>query len=394
MKLENSEKLWDRAQKRLAQGQPGTNSKRPSHFIEGVYPKFMARGQGPYLWDVDGNKYTDFIGALGPVILGYSYPSVNEAVIKAVKNGGIFSLPSHLECEVAEELGEWLGIEKMRFFCNGDDATTAAVRIARAFTGSVLVESQGYHGCSDTWTSLTPPALGCLTSDELVVCGSAGLEEINILEPVALDASEERKKYLQDLKASVTIYDEIVTGTRVPTGTIAKWWGLKPDLMCLGKGIANGYPISVVGGKHELMDCGDYFLSRTFAAHPVSLAACQSTIRELKRKNLGDLYFYAQRFQKRLNETCKEIGVEWVGYGTRCQMQETPEQKVVNGMSLLMQEAIKSGVLLGRALYYHFGHLEAQIDEQVINILGDCVNRIRTGSVKLEGEKPRWSFKR
>ena len=388
--------LLNRQERICAQGWPGTNSKRQSAFVNGVWPSHASRGQGPYLWDAWGNRYIDFIGALGPSILGYSHPAVNEAVIQAVKNGGIFSLPSHLEVEVAEELGDWLGIEKMRFFLNGSDATNAAIRIARTHTNSLWVESDGYHGTDDLWTSLTPPALGCPSSKELMISKLEDHERnvpinIAIIEPVTLDAGKERKEYLEGLTANVLIYDEIVTGTRVPKGTIAKWWGLKPDIICLGKGLGSGFPISVVGGKREVMDCGEYFLSRTFASHPVSLAACQATMRELKKKSIEDLFFYSQRFQQRLNDTCKEIGVEWVGYGTRCQMNDVGE---IGGKALLMQEACKAGILFGTALYYSFAHLEAQLDEQTLNIVGDCVNRIRMGQVEMEGIPPQSSFKR
>lgn len=394
--------LADRATRVLAQGFPATNSKRPTAFTSN-YPSHSGYGKGCYLYDTDGRRYIDFYGALGPSILGYAHPKVTEAVIAQVKQGETFSLPHYLEVEVAEEICSIFEVDKVRFFLNGFEACDAAIRIARSYLHSghsARVISEGFHGSSDLWTSLTPPAHG--VDDKFFISTTPNEDretrghQVFITEPVMLDMSEDRKQYLNNIQkkewADVIIYDEIVTGLRVPKLSVKRMWDLKPDIICLGKALGNGFPISIVAGKKELMDC-DYFLSRTFGAHPVSLAACQATIREIQKLNVTDLVYYAERFIKKLNEVCKEIGVEWNGYGTRCQMDEIPG-RYLNGKALLMQECIKGGVFFGKAFYYGFQHLEAQIDEQVLNIVSDSVGKIRRGEAKLEGLAPMSSFKR
>jgi len=393
---------WCRRAERAIAQTTCTNSKRPSAFIEGIYPTHVAKGHGCYLYDVKGNRYIDFVGGLGTNILGYGHPKVTEAVVKYAYRGPSLSLPHTLEVEVAEKVKDMFPfIEKVRFFKTGSEACSAAVRIARAYNSSGnYVISDGYHGWHDLFTSMSSPALGVRDSfcavDTFSYNPTTYYAACWITEPLHLDASPDRIKEvrrwmgLAEKNNFVTIFDEIVTGLRVPNHSVASWWKLKPDLICLGKGIANGYPLSIVGGRSEVMDCGEWFCSSTYAGDVVSLAACQATLNEVsKNKSVEDLFFYADNFLSSLNSILDLIDVEIEGYGTRGLLDVS-----TRNAALLMQECCKANILLGKAYFFSWAHLEAEITEHVLNVIGDVVERIKRGRTRLEGPMPIQTFKR
>lgn len=386
--------LSDRGRKVWAQGFCGTNSKRPTQYTANA-PQFLNKAQGVYVWDTDGKKYIDFVGALGSIILGHNHPKVIEAVHAQLKTGYVSgTFPHPIEIETSELIQDMFpACEKIRFMKNGDDATRAAVRIARTINqeGNGIVISEGYHGASDMWTSLTPPHLGVKDSFLITQNYPPNLNpEIFITEPVLFDISEERKKLItHKLTQHITIFDEIITGCRVPSLSVHKWWNLKPDIVCLGKAIANGFPLSVVGGKKEIMDAKEYFISTTFSGEAVSLAACKATLTELRLKNINDLFFYANRFQDKFNALCGDLGVEIKGYGTRGSMDLTKPE-----VALFCQEALKAGIIFGKAFFFNFAHMEEEIENVVFPLLQDIVNNIRLGKVKYEGQLPNTPFVR
>lgn len=384
---EKSKKIW-------AQGHPGTNSKRSNQYPSNA-PKFLVKASGPYVWDETGKRYIDFVGALGAIILGHNHPKVAEGVHRQMSTGYISgSLPHPIEIDTAELICEMFpACERVRFFKNGDDATRASVRIARAHTCRDLIVSSGYHGASDMWTSLTPPAIGVVDSFKIVQGDNdTPPAAAHILEPLELDPGEKRRAFAAEVvkrSPQLTIFDEIITGCRVPSYSVHKWWNAKPDMVCLGKAIANGFPLSVVGGRVDVMNCDEYFLSTTFSGEAVSLAACHATLTELRTKNMEDLWFYANRFMDKFNALCKEIGVEIKGYGTRGSMDLTDPK-----VALFCQEALKSGILFGKAFFFNFSHMESNLDEFLFSIFSDIVDKIRTNKVKLEGPLPSKPFVR
>ena len=333
------------------------------------------------------------VGALGANLLGYRHPKVTEAVTRAIALGGpSFSLPHTLEVEVAELIQQMIpAAERVRFLKTGSEATAAAVRIARAYTGDHWVCSDGYHGWHDEFTSLTAPALGVPLSDHITTMSFTFDKMMAIIEPVRLDVGDEwRAKVTEWTKRSkVMIFDEIVTAFRMPKFSVARWWGLEPEIICLGKGIANGYPLSVVAGKEEVMNCGEYFISSTFSGEIMSLAAAKATLEYLQQKDPKDLWFYANRFQDKVNEILKPLSIQLDGYGTRAMFPVGEE----NG-ALFMQEAMDQGILIGKAWFYSYAHLEGMHEDSVLNILGDVAQKVAAGKVKLRGERPVETFKR
>jgi glutamate-1-semialdehyde aminotransferase len=152
--LSKSEAWWQRAVKVIPRGTQ-TLSKGPDQFVDGVSPKYLDRGLGCHVWDVDGNEYIDYPMALGPILLGYNYPPVVEAVTREIRKGTTFTLMSPLEVELAELLVEVVPCAEMvRFGKNGADATMAAIRVARSYTGRDHIAYCGYHGCHD-WYAVT-----------------------------------------------------------------------------------------------------------------------------------------------------------------------------------------------------------------------------------------------
>lgn len=390
----------ERAKRCLAQGHNATNSKRPDQYVQGVYPEHLTEAIGPYVFDKDMRRYVDFVGALGANILGYRHPKVQEAAIAQIKTGYVSgSLPNILEIEVAEMLCDMFHVERVRFLKTGNEATLAAVRIARAYSNKPLVISDGYHGHGDLWTVLTPPASGVKDFFSINKLSTGVNEEACgalVLETLELDDLDTRRDYIKSLchryaeKGIPIIHDEIVSGFRVEKFGITQKWELDPDIVVFGKAMANGFPIAAVCGKKELMDQPDYFISSTFGGEAVSLAAAKATIKELQHRDMKNFMYYAKRFQDRLNNYLKEIDLEIIGYGSRGMFPTTKNENA----ALFMQEACKAGLLFGKAYFFSWAHMEENIEEYVLNIVSDVVNRIKIGSVKLEGKAPQETFKR
>ena len=280
-----------------------TYSKSYRYFSKGFAPSYMDHGQGCYIYDVDGNEFIDFMCALGPITVGYNEPSVNEAVIKQVSKFASGSLQSELEVELAEKICEIIPCAEMvRFVKNGGDATTAAVRLARAFTGRDIILMSGYHGMHD-WSigastnNKGVPKAVCELTKNFVYNDIDDLESklkenevaAVILEPIQSNGPKEG--YLETVKelthkyGAILIFDEVVSGFHYALGGAQEMFGVSPDLVSFGKGMANGYPISAVAGRRDLMEQIEkgVFVSTTFGGDSISMAASLATIKILER---------------------------------------------------------------------------------------------------------------
>lgn len=299
-----SEAMLDRARQTIPLGAQ-TFSKSITQYPLGVSPYFAARGQGSKLWDVDGNEYVDFINGLASVTLGYNDPDVTAAVKAQVDHGTIFSLSSPLETEVAERLVAIVpSAEMVRFGKNGSDATAGAVRVARAYTGRDHVLVSGYHGWQDWYIGATarnrgvPESTRALTHTfpyndlaalDRLLDEHAGQMAAIVMEPmnVAFPAAG----YLEGVRERATkhgvvlVFDETITGFRVANGGAQELFGVTPDLTTLGKGIANGYPLSAVCGQRDLMMLmEEIFFSFTMGGETLSLAAARATLDKVVRE--------------------------------------------------------------------------------------------------------------
>lgn len=245
-----------------------TTSKRPENFAPGAFPIYIERGKGSHVWDVDGNEYIDYLMALGPITLGYSYPAIDEAVKEQLGKGIIFGLMHPLEIEVSQVLIETIpSAEMVRFFKTGAESTSAAVRIARAYTGKEKVLHCGYHGWHDNWAAERESFLSLGVPKVLKgyvrsfifndFTSEASLEKVLkrnkdeaacIIMETIIQGQRPEDGYLKwvrelaDQYKVVLIFDEIITGFRMALGGAQEYFGVIPDLTCLAKGVANGLP--------------------------------------------------------------------------------------------------------------------------------------------------------
>jgi glutamate-1-semialdehyde 2,1-aminomutase len=297
-----SEVLLSRALTTIPLGSQ-TFSKSKTQYPLEVSPYFIEKGLGSHVWDADGHEYIDFVNSLGAVTLGYQDPDVDQAVRTQMSNGVSFSLPHKLEMLVAEKLVELIPCAEMvRFGKNGSDATAGAIRLARAYTGREHVATCGYHGWQDWYIGSTarhlgvPEAVRQLTHSfaynrldqlEQLFAEYPGQIAAVILEPMNLTTPApgflEGIRRLCDEKGSVLIFDETITGFRYHLGGAQSSFGVTPDVATFGKGMANGYPISAIVGRKEIMKVmEDIFFSFTFGGETLSLAAALATMNKME----------------------------------------------------------------------------------------------------------------
>jgi glutamate-1-semialdehyde 2,1-aminomutase len=300
----HSEETLTRALKTIPLGSQ-TFSKSKTQYPVGVSPLYLQKGLGSHVWDLDGNRYIDFVNGLGSIILGYGDPDVVRAVKAQLEDGVIFSLPHRLEVEVAEKVVEMVPCAEMvRFGKNGSDATAGAIRLARAFTGREHVAVCGYHGWQDWYIGSTARSLGVpkstrelthpfsynyIKSIECIFEQWSGQIAAVILEPMNME--EPKDGFLQQVKelahqnGALLIFDETITGFRFSNGGAQQLFGVTPDLATFGKGMSNGYPLSAVTGRSDIMALmEEIFFSSTFGGEALSLAAALSTMRKLQQQ--------------------------------------------------------------------------------------------------------------
>ena len=388
-RLARSLALKARAERRIPSGTQ-TFSKGPTQFVQGVAPVFLARGQGSHVWDVDGHEYIDYVMALGPVLLGYVHPAVTRAVQRQLRQGTVFSLPHPLEVEVAELLCDTIPCAEMvRFGKNGSDATAAAVRVSRAYTGRDLIACCGYHGWHDWSIGATtrragvPEAVRGLT----VPFQYNDLESLRrifaehprqvaavILEPVGVEPPQgeflQQVRELARREGAVLIFDEVITGFRLALGGAQDYFGVTPDLACFGKGMANGFPLSAVVGRREIMRLfEEVFFSSTFGGETLSLAAAAATIAELRKgRALPHLWAQGRRLQDGYNALAADCGIgrqtACVGLAPRTALTFcTPTgEESLTLKSLFQQEVIRRGVLSAGYQFISAAHTDADVD--------------------------------
>lgn len=381
-----------------------TYSKAPFRFVQGVSPVFLERGRGCRVWDVDGNEFLDFTLALGPMILGYGDPDVQAAVEAQLADGPIFTLAHPLEIEVAERLVAIIPCAEMvRFGKNGSDATAGAVRVARAFTGRDVIACCGYHGWQDWFIGTTPrnagvpEAVRALTRP-FAYNDLAGLERVFdenrdrvaavIMEPVMADPP--RPGFLESVRdlahehGSLLIFDEVLTGFRVALAGAGAHFGVSPDLACFGKAMSNGFGISAVVGRRDVMRVFDEaFFSFTFAGDALALAASAATIDKLAREKVHEhLWSAGGRIIEGFNAARARLGLEGVvecaGLPPRSLVRfRTKDALLIE--SLFQQECHCRGVLFTGAHNMSLAHTGADVDRllevygEVLGVVGEAV---------------------
>lgn len=302
MRFDNSGKLADRLEN-LVPGGAHTYAKGRDQYPEAMAP-MIVRGEGSHVWDADGNRYIEYGSGLRSVSLGHAHPAVNERVVAALAQGCNYARPSVLELEAAERILSLVpAAEQIKFCKNGSDATTAAVRLARAVTGRDLVaicSDHPFFSVDDWFIGTTPMAAGIPQTIRDLTVGfrygnpaalaelfdaEAGRIAAVILQPTTMAAPPagylEEVRGLCDREGSVLIFDEMITGFRWANGGAQTLYGVTPDLSTFGKAMGNGFAVSALLGKREFMRAGGldtqgervFLLSTTHGAESVGLAA-------------------------------------------------------------------------------------------------------------------------
>lgn len=347
-------------------------------------PGFIRRAKGCYAWDLDDNRFLDWGMGLRTAILGHAYPRIIEAVAAELPNGCNFTRPAPLEVELAERLIDLIpSAEMVKFAKNGSDVTTAAVRLARAYTGRDLVarcrESQ-FHSFDDWFIGTTacnagiPKVVSDLTlmfpyndipALQALFESHPGQIATVILEPVYYDPPD--PGYLESLRdlthrhGAVLIFDEIISGLRWDVRGAQHYFGVTPDLACFGKTIANGFSLSVLVGKRDIMEMGGlahgrervFLLSCTHGAETHSLAAGLATLDEVvKRDVVPHLWNVGGALQAGFNALAKELDLEKAisidGYpcSPAVTCRDASGQPSAAFRTLFLQEMVAEGVLI------------------------------------------------
>jgi glutamate-1-semialdehyde 2,1-aminomutase len=367
-----SEKLLRLAEAVIPLGSQ-TFSKSRTQYPLGVSPFFASKGSGSYLWDVDGNKYVDLVASLAAVTLGYGDPEINKAVKRQLKKGVSLSLSSKLETVVAEKIIDLVpSAEMVRFAKNGSDATSAAVRIARYFTRRDHIISIGFHGWHDWYIGSTTRSMGVPSAVQALTLSARYndlshvenlFEEVKgdvaavILEP--MNSVDPAPGYLESLRSFCSsnnillIFDEVITGFRFANGGAQELFGVTPDLSCFGKGIANGFPISVITGKREIMEgFKEVFFSGTFGGELLSLTAANVVLDKVKDgRVIPELYRVGQAIQEGLMSEISHKKYEFVnlsGNPTWTFLNWTLSSDALQNQvkTYFLQEMFKRGILV------------------------------------------------
>ncbi len=336
----------------------------PSRFIRGVYPEVLSHGRDAHVWDMEGNKYIDLIAGLGAVSIGYGDMDVTNQAFNQARLGVSFSLPHAIEGRVARKLNSLVpGTEMWKFGKNGTDATVMAVRMARAHTNRMNIVTAGYSGCADVFEAIGVRTAGIPVAQLAPLNHRAVYNDIEsfqclrdhsyacvIMEPMVYDYPKpgflEALRELCTETGTLLIFDEVVTGGRFEQFVAQSYFKVLPDLTCLGKAIANGFPLSSVGGPRKYMSTferDDFFASGTFGGEAVSLAACLATVDKLETQ-LQQTVENGRVIQASFNALFKGMAT-CEGYPTRF-IFKFPT-KAHSG--LFMQEMCLKGVLIGHA---------------------------------------------
>lgn len=413
--ISQSDEWYERAlkvQKPVTQ----TLAKGPGQFTKGVAPKYLAKGKGSRVWDVDGNEYIDFNAAIGPLSLGYAYPTVDNAIKAQLEDGIAFSLMHPLEVELCELIQEVIpNAEAVKIAKTGADVCSAAIRVARAFTGRDKVFCCGYHGWHDWYIGITsrnagvPEAIQDMTYtfeyNDIQGIRAALDETVAalILEPFIFQ--EPAPGFLQELAAvckengTLLIFDEMWTGFRIAIGGAQEYFNVKPDLAVYSKACANGMPIALLTGRADVMELfnSQVFSYTTFGGEALSLAACIATINELIDKNVPQ---YLDEKGALLKDGYNQLAIEFgmdkytacTGFNCRTIVTFTPEAG--NGLelkTLMQQEMIKRGVLWAGFHNMCYSHSDEDIDYTLSayrDIMPVMKEAIESGDIKsyLKGE--------
>jgi glutamate-1-semialdehyde 2,1-aminomutase len=430
------QQLWQKAKKLI----PGANqllSKRAEKFLPGFWPAYFSKAKGCEVWDLDGNHYYDFAQmGVGSCILGYADDDVNAAVIDAIQKGSMCSLNCYEEVELAEKLislHSWA--DMARFARTGGEACAVAVRIARAVSGKSKAAFCGYHGWHDWYLSanlgdasnldgqllpgLDPLGVPRQLKDTALPFNYNKLYELetlvdkypNEIGVIIMEPRRERGpatgflegvRKIADRIGAVLIFDEVTSGFRINLGGIHLTYGVEPDIAVFGKALGNGFPISAIIGRRNVMDCAqDSFISSTMWTERIGFVAALATIKKMEENNVPKfLIHYGERINEGWRKLAKKhslkIYINGIPPLTHISFEaETP----LAVQTLYTQEMLARGYLLGAAVYTTYAYSDEIIDRFIADsdrVFGLIKDAMENGDVEkhLKGNVIQAGFKR
>ena len=394
----DSHALHDRARQLMPWGTQ-TNAKRVPEALADVMPPFFDRGEGCRLRTPEGRWFLDYRAALGPILLGYRYPEVEAAVREQMDRGVLFSMASPVELEVAERLvGAVPSLEQVRFMKTGNDANSAAVRLARAFTKRDHLVTCGYHGYSDWFACGTGASPSVVTSDVTGVpraldalATRLAYGDVEALEALFAERGSdiaavlmvpydwgptvaadfvERARDLTREHGALLIFDQILTGFRLAAGGAQDFFGVVPDLSTYAKAIANGYPLSAFGGRRDVMETlYQVTLTTTYAGETLSLAAAAATLDVVGREPVVEhVWAMGERLRDGFDAAAVRLGLDAHSVGlppaVRFHFDDAPE--VHARMQTAFQRVLLTRGIFAPDLYLPtYAHQPADIDETI-----------------------------
>ncbi len=340
LKLDKSMALYAEAKTLVPGAVAGI--RRPYNFVEGEYPIFFEEGKGGRIIDVDGNEYIDYLCAYGPVIIGYREEEIDNAVMEQIRNKGFcFSLTQSVQNTLVKKLQELIpSCEMAAIVKTGSDATTIAIRVARAYTGKLKVARHGYHGWHD-WCVEVKGGIPEKFHEDVIEFDYNDLDQLeDILKanandmaaiiitpvghPLAAEVEMPKPGYLEGVRkladqyGCVLIFDEIRSGFRCHMGGAQKLFGVTPDLSTFGKAMANGYAVAALVGKRDIMMVleKEVFLSSTYFPNSDAQIAALKTIEILEREKVLDVVAQkGQRFADEVSKVVADSGIPAVFSG-------------------------------------------------------------------------------
>ncbi len=404
LKLDENNKLFKKVLDLIPNGSQ-TFSKSYLQFSAGAAPLFAREGKGCIITDIDGNNYIDYTMGLGACILGYAFDPVLDEVEKQLRKGSAYTLPHYYEYELAELLTQVIPCAEMvRFGKNGSDVTSAAVRLARAYTGRDYVACCGYHGWQDWYIATTTRSKGIpdAVKELTLTFGFNNIESLEdlfnkhkdkiacvIMEPVSLTAPEpdflERVKEIAHKNGALLVFDEVVTGFRFALGGAQEYFGVTPDITCVGKAMGNGLPVSAIVGRKEYMRLFDeIFFSFTFGGETASIASALATIRYIRDNAVIDyIWKQGKRLKDDMEKLISDKGLDAVisidGFPVRSFMGFRGEEKEsLKVKTLFQQECAKRGVLFTGGHNVSLPHDDQAIQE-TLSVYDEVMEILRYG---------------
>ncbi|MFQ5570819.1 MAG: aspartate aminotransferase family protein [Rhodothermales bacterium] len=394
--MNTSQQLYERARQLMPWGTQ-TNAKRPDESLAGIMPFFIERAEGCRVQDVDGRWYLDYRMALGPILLGYRHPVVDDAVRAQMDKGVLFSMASPVELDVAEALTALVpGIEQVRFLKTGNDANSAAVRLARAYTRRDHLVTCGYHGYGDWFacghgaTSAGGPREGNGVPEALdafvahLPYGDVATAErvfaergdtIAAVLTVPYDWGEtvendfvHRLRDLTRHHGALLIFDQVLTGFRLAQGGAQEYLGVTPDLSTYAKALANGYPLSAFGGRRDVMETlYDVLITTTYAGETLSLAAAKATLQILNEEPvIKHIWHMGTQLQFGFDVAARTLGLTARAVGLPPALQFRFSDEAASDEAarhVFFRELFRRGIFAARPFLLSYAHQLDDIDE-------------------------------